>query len=90
MNMLFGFAPLFVLLLSVSGIFGGLSVIFAILFDLCSILTFQVYLFHAASARIVFLQLNVLSSLWKLFRGEKISSFGGGDMLTMPAQRFFF
>jgi phosphatidylinositol glycan class Q protein len=52
-------------------IMGTFSVGIGLLQDLFWIFTFHLMCFYTAAARIYHLQLNILSSLWKLFRGKK-------------------
>lgn len=59
---------------SVVGALGGLSYMLAVLLDILSFFTFHVTCFYTASARIYQVQLNTLSSLWKLFRGRRVLS----------------
>lgn len=51
--------------------FGGASMPIALLSDLLSVLTVHIYSFYLASARIYHWQLNILLSLFHLFRGKK-------------------
>jgi len=51
--------------------FAGASMPLAMFSDLLSILTIHVYSFYLASARIFHWQLNILVSLFHLFRGKK-------------------
>ncbi|KAK3317838.1 Gpi1-domain-containing protein [Cercophora scortea] len=51
--------------------FAGASMPIALLSDLLSILTIHIYSFYLASARIFHWQLNILISLFHLFRGKK-------------------
>ena len=51
--------------------FAGASMPIALLSDLLSILTIHIYSFYLASARIYHWQLNILISLFHLFRGKK-------------------
>ncbi|KAK4107411.1 Gpi1-domain-containing protein [Canariomyces notabilis] len=51
--------------------FAGASMPIAIFSDLLSILTIHIYSFYLASARIYHWQLNILISLFHLFRGKK-------------------
>lgn len=51
--------------------FAGASMPVALLSDLLSILTVHIYSFYLASARIYHWQLNILMSLFHLFRGKK-------------------
>ncbi|KAJ9165135.1 Gpi1-domain-containing protein [Coniochaeta hoffmannii] len=51
--------------------FAGASMPIALLSDLLSILTVHIYSFYLASARIYHWQLNILISLFHLFRGKK-------------------
>ncbi|KAK1766488.1 hypothetical protein QBC33DRAFT_453309 [Phialemonium atrogriseum] len=51
--------------------FGGASMPIALFSDLLSILTVHIYSFYLASARIFHWQLNILVSLFHLFRGKK-------------------
>ncbi|KAK4192172.1 N-acetylglucosaminyl transferase component-domain-containing protein [Podospora australis] len=51
--------------------FAGASMPIAMLSDLLSILTIHIYSFYLASARIYHWQLNILISLFHLFRGKK-------------------
>jgi phosphatidylinositol glycan class Q protein len=51
--------------------FAGASMPIALLSDLLSILTLHIYSFYLASARIYHWQLNILISLFHLFRGKK-------------------
>lgn len=71
LDILFLYMPNFVLVLALSSCFGGLSFAISILVDIISFFTFHISCFHYASARIYQLQLNFLSSLWRLFRGKK-------------------
>lgn len=56
----------------IAGIFGGFTLQLAILVDIVSFFSFHITCFYTSSSRIYMLQLNVLSSLWKLFRGKRI------------------
>ncbi|KAK4461085.1 hypothetical protein QBC42DRAFT_179242 [Cladorrhinum samala] len=51
--------------------FAGASMPIALFSDLLSILTIHIYSFYLASARIYHWQLNILTSLFHLFRGKK-------------------
>jgi phosphatidylinositol N-acetylglucosaminyltransferase subunit Q len=51
--------------------FAGASMPIALFSDLLSILTIHIYSFYLASARIFHWQLNILISLFHLFRGKK-------------------
>jgi len=53
-----------------SGIF-GFSMILSVIEDVISLLSLHIYCFYFAAARLYSWQLNVLSSLWRLFRGKK-------------------
>ena len=64
------FQPLIVSFVASTGFVGGLSLIIALGIDILNFFTFHIYCFYTASARIYLLQLNILSSLWKLFRGQ--------------------
>jgi len=59
------------------GFVGGLSMQLSVAMDIISFSTFQITSFYTASARVYSLQLNVLSSLWKLFRGKKYNPLKG-------------
>ncbi|KAH8903229.1 Gpi1-domain-containing protein [Coniochaeta sp. PMI_546] len=62
--------PQIILFLGFSS-FAGASMPIALLSDLLSILTVHIYSFYLASARIYHWQLNILISLFHLFRGKK-------------------
>jgi phosphatidylinositol glycan class Q protein len=51
--------------------FAGASMPIAMVSDLLSVLTIHIYSFYLASARIFHWQLNILQSLFHLFRGKK-------------------
>jgi len=56
--------------ISLSGVF-GISVMISLVLDLAAFLTAHITCFYYISARFHHLELVVLSSLWKLFRGMK-------------------
>ncbi|EGZ69037.1 Gpi1-domain-containing protein [Neurospora tetrasperma FGSC 2509] len=62
--------PRIVLIIGFSS-FAGASMPLALFSDLLSILTIHIYSFYLASARIFHWQLNILQSLFHLFRGKK-------------------
>ena len=62
--------PQIILFLGFSS-FAGASMPIALLSDLLSVLTVHIYSFYLASARIYHWQLNILISLFHLFRGKK-------------------
>jgi len=64
------FGTIIVKIIAAIGFVGGLSMQVSVALDLISFSTFHITSFYMASARVYSLQLNVLSSLWKLFRGE--------------------
>ncbi|PRP78454.1 hypothetical protein PROFUN_13687 [Planoprotostelium fungivorum] len=59
------------------GIFGGASLAVAALLDVISFLSFHVSCFYVVTARLYFLQLTTLGSLWRLFRGKKLNPLRG-------------
>lgn len=62
--------PRIVLIIGFSS-FAGASMPLALFSDLLSILTIHIYSFYLSSARIFSWQLNILTSLFHLFRGKK-------------------
>ncbi|XP_005990732.1 phosphatidylinositol N-acetylglucosaminyltransferase subunit Q [Latimeria chalumnae] len=49
----------------------GLTVALSIVSDIIALLTFHIYCFYVYGARLYFLKIYGLSSLWRLFRGKK-------------------
>lgn len=62
--------PAFIRLIGLSA-FAGATMPISIFSDLTSLLTLHIYSFYVASARIFHWQLNILLSLFHLFRGKK-------------------
>ncbi|XP_006873896.1 PREDICTED: phosphatidylinositol N-acetylglucosaminyltransferase subunit Q [Chrysochloris asiatica] len=49
----------------------GLTVALSLLSDIIALLTFHIYCFYVYGARLYYLKIYGLSSLWRLFRGKK-------------------
>lgn len=72
-SLLHNFRPYFKLIIHLVGYSGyaGAAYPISIISDIISLLTFHIYCFYVASARIYHWQLVVLQSLFHLFRGKK-------------------